>query len=194
MDKVNSKKNDILNKALPLVRKLGFESVSIANLAKEVGMSKSGLFAHFNSKEKMHLMILDHAAVSFTQSVIVPALSSKRGLPRLKKLLKNWLDWLGESKEGTCPFVVASIEYDQKPGEVKDRLQFHLNSLIKAIRKSVELCIEEGDFKADRDSENIAFEIYSLIIGYQVYRKTLNHKNAKKILLSSIENLYQRNS
>ena len=192
MSKAKNTKVDILNTALPLVRKLGFESVSIANLAKEVGMSKSGLFAHFHSKEKMHVMILDHASVDFTQNVVIPALKTKRGLPRLKKIISNWLGWLGSSSEGACPFVAASIEYDQKDGLVKERLQFHLGSLIKAITRSVDHCIEEGHFNKKCDSNQIAYEIYSFIIGESIYRKTLGHKSSNKILLESLNRLYAR--
>lgn len=194
MNKLSNKRSEILNTALPLVRRLGFESLSIANLAREVGMSKSGLFAHFNSKEKMHMMILDHAAVDFTQQVIIPSLGTKRGLPRLKKIISNWLLWYGGEQEGTCPFVAAGVEYDFKPGPVKDRLQFHLNSLINSISKAVDLCIEEGQFSSRSDSNQIAFEIYSYMIGSQIYYKTLESKDSRKILKKSLNNLYLRYS
>lgn len=194
MSKATATKVDILNTALPLVRKIGFESLSISGLAKEVGMSKSGLFAHFNSKEKMHIMILDHAATDFTQRVIVPSIKTKRGLPRLKKILDNWLKWYGNSSEGTCPFVAASVEYDQKPGAVKDRLTLHCNALIKSITKAVSHCIEENHFKEDSDSDQIAYELYSFLVGGLIYHKTLNRKNARKILLTSIDSLISRNA
>jgi AcrR family transcriptional regulator len=192
MKKSSATKIDILNTALPLVRRLGFESLSISALAKEVGMSKSGLFAHFNSKEKMHIMILDHAAMEFTTEVIVPSLSTKRGLPRLRKIIENWLKWYGSSTEGTCPFVAAGVEYDLRPGAVKDRLTLHGNALIKAIAKAVEQCIEEKDFSVDTDSRQIAYEVYSFVVGGQIYHKTLDQKNARKILSTSIDNLISR--
>jgi AcrR family transcriptional regulator len=192
MDKMKSKKKEILNTALPLVRKLGFEAVSIANLAKEVGMSKSGLFAHFNSKEKMHLMILDHAAIEFTQHVIVPAIKVERGLPRLRKILELWLGWYQVDKEGTCPFVAAGVEYDFRPGPVKERLQFHISSLVSSIKKAVDICIEEGHFNKNANSDQIAFEIYSFVMGSQIYRKTMSRKDTDNLISTSLKQLYKR--
>lgn len=178
--------------ALPLVRKLGFESLSIANLAREVGMSKSGLFAYFNSKEKMHIMILDHAAIDFTQAVIIPATKSKRGLIRLEAMIDLWLKWYEVGEGGTCPFVAAGVEYDLKPGEVKDRLQYHVNNLINSINRAVKICIEEKDFSSKLSSEQISFEIYSLMMGSQIYQKTLQRSDSRKLLLKSLSDLYMR--
>ena len=160
----------ILDTALKMVRNIGFESVSINSLAKEVGMSKSGLFAHFNSKEKMHIMILDYAAELFSEKVYRKALKEKRGLPRLKAVMKNWATWnTSEEGGGACPFIAASIEYDRKPGEVKSVLKKHMRDLINTLTTSVEHCIEEGDFRNDVDAEQVAFELYSLITGHLVF-------------------------
>ncbi|MBT3236183.1 MAG: TetR/AcrR family transcriptional regulator [Bdellovibrionales bacterium] len=173
---------------------MGFESVSIASLAKEVGMSKSGLFAHFNSKEKMHLMILDHAADKFAHDIFRISLKSKRGLPRLRLIVKNWLSWFQVNGGGTCPFLAAAVEYDSRPGLVKDRIQLHIGRMIKSLNRSIDICVEEGEFVNDLDTKKATYEIYSLIVGQLVYLRTIEHKTASKMFKISFEELINRYS
>lgn len=194
MSSIAQRKLTILDTALALVRNTGFESVSIASLANEVGMSKSGLFAHFNSKEKMHLMILDHAANKFGEDVFKKSLKAKRGLPRLKLIVKNWVTWYKTDGGGTCPFLAAAVEYDSKPGQVKDRIQLHTNTLISSLNFSIDLCVEEGDFSNHLDTKKITFELYSIIVGHLVYLRTMEFKSANKIFQSSFNELIERYS
>ncbi|MCB0357513.1 MAG: TetR/AcrR family transcriptional regulator [Bdellovibrionales bacterium] len=192
MSNVDERKITILRAALNLVRNMGFEAVSIASLAKEVGMSKSGLFAHFNSKEKMHLMILDHAAQTFSEDVFRKSLRAPRGLPRLKVIVKNWLAWYKVDGGGTCPFIAAAVEYDAKPGRVKQHIQLHMNRLIHSLNKSIELCVEQGDFSAKINTQAVAFELYSLIIGHLIYLRTLENKAATNIFYQAFDSLMNR--
>lgn len=192
MNRVINKRLSILDTALSMVRQLGFESVSISTLANAVGMSKSGLFAHFNSKEKMHLMILDHAAYTFSEEVFRKSLTSKRGLPRLKKIIKNWIDWYKAGDGGTCPFLAAAVEYDSKPGPVKNRIQNHTNALIKSLIFATTLCVEEGEFQENTDTKKFAYELYSLVIGHLVYLRTMESKSATTLFNQSINDLIAR--
>ncbi|MCB0390497.1 MAG: TetR/AcrR family transcriptional regulator [Bdellovibrionales bacterium] len=192
MIKTDSRKQTILDTALGLVRNMGFESVSIASLAKEVGMSKSGLFAHFNSKEKMHLMILDHAAQTFSDDVFRKSLKVKRGIPRLKAIVNNWLTWYKEDGGGTCPFIAAAIEYDSRPGPVKDKIQQHTNQLIKSLNKSIDLCIEQKDLSSNCDSKKMTFELYSIIIGHLIYLRTLEFKSASQLFRDAFNDWLNR--
>ncbi len=191
---IQEKKKSILDTALALVRNIGFESVSIAHLAKEVGMSKSGLFAHFNSKEKMHLMILDHAAFKFSHDVFRKSIKTERGIPRLKAIVKNWISWYRRGQGGTCPFLAAAVEYDSRPGKVKDRLQLHTSTLIKSLEKSIAICVEEEQFDSKIDKKAVAFELYSLIMGHLIYLRTIENKQATKLFQSSFDSLIQRYS
>jgi AcrR family transcriptional regulator len=193
MSTTAKRKLTILDTALGLVRNTGFESVSIASLASEVGMSKSGLFAHFNSKEKMHLMILDHAAKKFGDDIFKKSLKAHRGLPRLRLIIKNWVNWYKSDGGGTCPFLAAAVEYDTKPGPVKSRIQLHTNTLINSLKYSIDLCVEEGEFRDDLDTKKITFELYSLIVGHLIYLRTMEFKSANKIFQSSVEGLIERN-
>jgi AcrR family transcriptional regulator len=171
-----------------MVRKTGFEAVSIANLAREVGMSKSGLFAHFNSKEKMHVMILDHAALAYNDEVLAPAIKLERGLPRLETIVKKTATWNGCAKKGGCPFVTAAVEYDSRPGAVRDRVQLHLGNLIKVLTKAIQICVEEKHLKKTTNKDQLAFEIYSIGLGSMVFRKTLMSPQADKYLEKGFKN------
>lgn len=193
MSKALDKRLSILDTALSMVRNLGFESVSIATLASAVGMSKSGLFAHFNSKEKMHLMILDHAAQTFSDEVFRKSVKSSKGIPRLEKIITNWINWYKAGDGGTCPFLAASVEYDAKPGPVKERIKTHTNRLISSLNISAEQCVEVGDFKANTDTKKFAFDLYSLVIGHLIYLRTIEAKSASKIFQQSIQELIDRN-
>lgn len=194
MTRMIEKRHSILDTALSLVRNTGFESVSISTLAKEVGMSKSGLFAHFNSKEKMHLMILDHAASSFSNDIFKKALSKPRGLPRLKAIIKNWINWYKAGQGGSCPFVAASVEYDSKSGPVKDSIKEHVQRLINSLEYTTQICIEEGHFHKDTDPKKFSFELYSLILGHLVYLRTLESNNTNKLFNASISDLILKNT
>lgn len=189
MTATNTRRKTILDTALGLVRRLGFESVSINSLAKEVGMSKSGLFAHFNSKEKMHVMILDHAAITFGNDVFRESLKVARGLPRLNAIVKNWITWYKKGEGGTCPFLAAAVEYDARPGVVKERITQHTNQLIKSLNKSIDICVEEGHFPQNLDTKQATFKLYSLIMGHLLYLRMINAKSAVQIFQSSLNDL-----
>ena len=192
MEVLNQKTLTILDKALLKVRNIGFESLSISALAKEVGMSKSGLFAHFNSKEKMHMMILDHAAESFSQNVFQKSFSEPKGLPRLKAIMNNWHGWYQANGGGTCPFIAASVEYDSKNGPVKDSLKHHTRALIDSLTTSVDHCISENHFDSKLDSAEVAYELYSYICGALIFNRTLENKKSLSFFKRSFESLIDR--
>jgi AcrR family transcriptional regulator len=121
MVKGKETKTSIIEVGLDMASRVGLESVTIGNLAKEMGMSKSGLFAHFQSKENLQIAILDYAAEDFSQDVISPALKTERGIPRIRKLVDNWITW-SYKYPGGCIFVSAGTEYSDRPGRVRDCL------------------------------------------------------------------------
>lgn len=193
MVKGRTTKTNILDIGLKQARKFGFESLSIGELAKLVGMSKSGLFAHFKSKELMQVMILDYAAENFVLKVIKPALKEQRGLPRLEALIENWIKWSSKSKNGGCPLISASFEFDDVPGKVRMATQGHLQTLVKTIERSVELSIEEGHLNSKTDSHQFGYEIFSKIIGLHLYHRLLQDDKALKTFKLSIKELIQSN-
>jgi AcrR family transcriptional regulator len=193
MNKTADTKNHILDTALNLVRSIGFESISIGELAKKVGMSKSGLFAHFKSKETLQIMIIDHASFSFTKKVLVPAIKKKRGLTRLNAIIDNWVLWSLKDLNGSCPLIAAAIEFDARPGVVKQRVQEHIGSLHQIIKRACKVAVEEGEFGLNADTDQMAQEIFSFVLSYHIYKKTLNDSKADKRFKKSIKDLIQRN-
>ena len=121
MSKGRETKESILDAAVQVASRLGFTGLTIGQLAEETGMSKSGLFAHFRSKEQLQLQTLEHARTLFTDAVIRPALSVTRGEKRVRELFDRWLDWESDALQGGCIFVTGSIEYDDRPGPMRAR-------------------------------------------------------------------------
>jgi AcrR family transcriptional regulator len=134
MTKGKDTKNMVLEAGLDMASQLGLECVTIGNLAKTTKMSKSGLFAHFQSKENLQVEILNYAAQLFTEGVIVPALKTQSGIPRIRALVDNWIDWSSELTGG-CIFVSASTEFSDRPGRVKDVLLNQQKQWIDCLRR-----------------------------------------------------------
>ena len=157
----------ILGHALELASVHGLEGISIGALARETGLSKSGLFAHFGSKEKLQIEILDATAERFLDSVVRPARRERAGEPRLRRIFENWLDWGGGGGlRGGCPFVAACFEFDDRPGPVRDHLVFLQRGWIDILARAVERGKEAGDFRTDVDARQFAHDLYGIELGY----------------------------
>src|SRR5678816_4406478 len=127
MAKGNVTKTRIVETALRAASVGGLEGITLGKVAADVGMSKSGLFAHFDSKEALQVDVLNAAAEKFTAVVVVPALSSPRGEPRLRALFEHWLQWeQNESLPGGCVFMHAEAEQDDRPGPRLDLCRIHI--------------------------------------------------------------------
>lgn len=180
MSKGYTTKENILKAAFELTSKFGLESLSIGELAKSVGMSKSGLFSHFKSKEKLQIMVMDYASDNFVLKVVKPALKAPRGLPRVEKLMKNWQSWSSSYLPGGCPFLSAIIEFDDRPGPVQDHVRAIQAQMINTFERSLKISIEEGDLEESTDEKQLAYEIYSNMIGFHVYNRLLKDKKSTK--------------
>jgi AcrR family transcriptional regulator len=156
----------ILNEALTLASQVGLEGLSIGSLAGRLDMSKSGLFAHFGSKEDLQLLTLKQAQTLFFEQVFSPALKQARGLPRLRALFSNWLAWLERSDDlpGGCLMLSASAEYDDRPGAVRDLLVAGQRELRGAIAKAIRLAIDEGHLKSQTDPWQLTFELFGIVL------------------------------
>ncbi len=192
MTKGNETREVILKAALDFSSKLGLESLSIGELAKKVGMSKSGLFGHFNSKEKLQKMVLDYAAKNYTENVFLPAFKKERGIERILAIVESWHKWSGKNFTGGCPLVAAAFEYDDRPGPVRDHLQHHQGNMIKSFERSAQIAIDEGQFKKDLDCREFAYEFYSFMLGYHLFSRLLRDEKAKERHYQSVEKLIER--
>lgn len=185
MSKGFQTKENILKAALDFTSKFGLESLSIGELAKNVGMSKSGLFSHFKSKEMLQIKVLDYAAENFVLKVIVPAIKKERGLARLDAMMENWNKWSGSHFAGGCPFLSSIVEFDDRPGKVRDQVKFHQKTMIETFERAVQIAKEEGQLKESCNVQSIAYELYSNMIGYHIYSRLLKVKNSKQLFLDT---------
>lgn len=173
-------KSLILESALKLVSVEGLGAISIGRLAKSVGLSKSGLFAHFNSKDALQEEVLERASNEFVASVVRPALKKPRGLPRLRAMFDNWLRWASSGRlPGGCIFVGAAVELDDKPGPLRDFLVKTQKDWIATLAKATRLAAEEGHMSKARSSEQIAFELYGIMMSYHLYKRLLGDRQAR---------------
>jgi AcrR family transcriptional regulator len=179
MQKGKETKMAILKAGLAMASQLGLDGVNIGSLAKAMNMSKSGLFAHFQSKENLQIEILEHAARVFAESVIVPASKTAPGIPRIKALVSNWIDWSAQLTGGRI-FVSPSADYRDRPGRVREYLLRQQNDSIDCLRRVAQLAIKTGEFREDADCEQFAFDLYSLLLGFHLYDKLLDDSETKK--------------
>ena len=185
-------KENILKTAFELTSMLGLESLSIGKLADSVGLSKSGLFSHFKSKEKLQIMVLDYTAEIFTLKVLSPATKRPRGLPRLNAIAENWIkQWDKGQLKGGCPLLAAAIEFDDRPGKVHKKIQELYQKLTGFFQQAAEIAVAEGHFRKDANCEQFAFELYSLMTGQQIYSRLLKGSSADTYFEQSFQRLIQ---
>jgi len=185
----------ILDEALKIASKLGLEGLTIGSLADATGMSKSGLFAHFGSRQDLQLAVLEHAAQRYGELVFVPVLRIERGLPRLRALFERWLDWTIESGlPGGCIMISTAIEYDDRPGPIRDAAIANQHRGNAITRKAVRLAIEEGHLRPETDPEQISFEMLGLVLATHNHRRLLGDKEARKRALTAFEELIARHA
>jgi len=168
----------ILKTALRHASVAGYHALTIGVLAKHTGMSKSGLFAHFGSKEELQIATLDEAVRRFNEAAFMPALSAPRGLKRLNALFDNWLAWTARADLSACPMMVASTEFDDRDGAMREAVIEHMQRLHQSLVKSVEMTIQTGEFAADTDAEQFAFEIFGVISSCYRSRSLFRDKDA----------------
>jgi len=188
MTKGEDTKRIILDAGLEMATQLSLESVTIGNLAKATSMSKSGLFAHFQSKENLQIEILKHAGELFAEGVVIPALMVKAGIPRIKALVNNWISW-SSKMTGGCIFVSSSSEFTDRPGNVRDFILAQQETWIDSLRRFARSAIGVGDFREDIDCDQFAFEMYSLLLGFHLYEKMLNKADTKQRQETALEQL-----
>lgn len=156
----------ILERAVDIASLEGLEGLTIGRLADELEMSKSGLFAHFGSKEELQLATVEAARNRFVDEVLRPALPAPRGYPRLLAICRSWLSYVRRGVfPGGCFFAAASFEFDGRPGLVRDAVAAAMDDWIAAIEKAIRMAQEEGHIDRRIDPAQLAFEINALFFG-----------------------------
>lgn len=180
----------ILDVALNVASESGFEALTIGSLAERTGLSKSGLFAHFGSKEDLQIAVLDEGARRVTERVFMAALNEPRGVARLRALFGNWLVWSENCQlKGGCPIMAAAFEFDDRPGPVRDTVVRHHARMQSAMARTVDLCIETGEFRPDTDSRQYAFEIFGIANAYYFSHRLMREVDAAQCAFKAFERL-----
>ncbi len=180
----------VLGHALALASEVGLEGVTIGTLADRAKMSKSGLFAHFDSKEALQLAIIDEAVRRFVESVVAPALRKKRGEPRLRALLDNWLVWSNaDFLPGGCVFVASIADLDDRPGPVRDRLAASQRDWLETLATAIRIAIDEGHFRADVNPAQLAHELLTLAYGNHLIARLLRDPKTEARLRNAVERI-----
>ena len=182
----------ILEKATALASAVGLGGLTIGKLAEELELSKSGLFAHFGSKESLQVAILERAADRFVELIIRPALRAPRGEPRLRSLFEHWRQWPRlYSMPGGCIFVAASVELDGQPGPARDLLVKQQRDWLDVLASTVRGAITEGHFRKDVDPEQFAHDLYGAMLIYHHALWLLRDPKAEKRAVRAFENLVE---
>jgi AcrR family transcriptional regulator len=158
-------KQAVLDHAVEVASRIGLSGLTIGTLANRAELSKSGLFAHFRSKEQLQLQVLAFARESFTALVIQPALSAPRGEKRLRTLFEAWLVTGRDSAPG-CLFVSAATEFDDQPGAVREQLVRDHQDLMESLALMFRTGISEGQFRPDADPDQFAHDLHGVMLQY----------------------------
>jgi AcrR family transcriptional regulator len=190
MSKGEQTRTAILEAALAQASTQGFESLTIGGLAEKTGLSKSGLFAHFGSREDLQIAAIEFAVARFSETVFLPALKAPRGLPRLRALFEGWLHWTSRSGlPHGCPMHAAAVEFDDRPGPVRDAVSNHYERLEQELGRAVSLAISQGHFRADLDVGQFVFDLIGILLACQYSARLMQRERAAAQARAAFDNL-----
>jgi len=192
MGKGTATRDRIVDHALALASVDGLEALSLGDLASDVGMSKSGLFAHFRSKEALQVDVLNAAVDIFRQTVIVPALAEPRGEPRVRALFTRWLEWeKNDRMPGGCVFVHAAFEWDDRAGPVRETIAAFQREWLEFLAGAAQRAIDAGHFRPGSNPELFAFQMLGIVLGYYWTKRLLRDPQAKQKAMASFTALME---
>jgi AcrR family transcriptional regulator len=177
MRKGDHTRNTILDEATDVASQLGLGGLTIGQLAAHTEMSKSGLFAHFSSKEALQLQVLGRARERFVDLVVRPALAEPRGLTRLDKLFESWLAW-SSALPGGCIFVAAASELDDQPGPVRDALVSAERDWLETIATVAGTAVSEREMRDNLDLDQFAYELHGIMLAHHHASRLLRDDRA----------------
>jgi AcrR family transcriptional regulator len=165
----------ILEAALGLAAHKGLEGLSIGALADVTRMSKSGVFAHFGSREELQISVIREYHARFEEEVFFPALQEPRGLPRLHALFERWVRRVSVEIDSGCIYISGAVEFDDRPGPVRDALAAMVGAWHAALERAIGQAVEEGQLRADTDAAQMLFEVHGLILALHHDARFLRH-------------------
>jgi AcrR family transcriptional regulator len=188
-----STRERILDRGLDLLSVAGLSGVTLGILAEDVGLSKSGLFAHFRSKEGIQLSLLEHMASVANAQVVAPAMRADEGLPRLQALVENWLGWTTKAGlHGGCPIAAAMFELDDVAGEVRARVAAMEAGWRGLLASLVRQAIDRGQLGADLDVDQFVWELCGIYLSHHASRRFLRDPQSDARALTAFRALLRR--
>jgi AcrR family transcriptional regulator len=185
-------KATIVDAALGLATQIGLEGLSIGALAEVTQMSKSGVFAHFGSREELQISVVREYHARFEEEVFYPALQADRGLPRVRALFANWMQRTSVEIDSGCIYISGAVEFDDRPGPVRDAIASSVKTWLAAMHRSVTNAQEEGHLDNDANAQQILFEIHGLILALHYEARFLKTPGSMERALTGFENILQR--
>jgi AcrR family transcriptional regulator len=193
MSKGAETRQAILDRGFDLASRAGLRGVTIGALAEALGLSKSGLFAHFKSKEALDTALVEHSGVQLVERVIRPALKAPRGEPRLRDLFKRVLDWPTRSGlSGGCPMIAAAAELDDVEGPARDALVAQQKDWLDTMANLARIAVREGHFSGKLAPEQFAFELYGIQLMHHLSARLLRDPQVDERALAAFESLIAR--
>jgi len=182
----------IVDAALGLATQIGLEGLSIGALAEVMHMSKSGVFAHFGSREELQISVIREYHGRFEEEVFFPALQQPRGLPRLRALFHNWMMRTSVEIDSGCLYISGAVEFDDRPGPVRDALASSVQTWLTALNRAVVQAKEAGHLRADTDEHQIAFEIHGLVLALHYEARFLKRPGSIERANTAFSNILGR--
>lgn len=192
LQKGQQTKAAIVDAALGLATQIGLEGLSIGALAEVMQMSKSGVFAHFGSREELQISVVREYHTRFEEEVFYPALDTPRGLPRLNKLFDNWMKRTSVEIDSGCIYISGAVEFDDRPGPVRDALASSVNTWLTAMRRAIEMAIQENHLDAQTDAAQMAFEVHALILALHYEARFLRTPGSVQRALTAFDGIVRR--
>ena len=181
----------ILKAALEEASVAGLGGLSIGGLARRVGLSKSGLFAHFASKENLQVAVVQAAAERFASEVFIPTLGAARGRPRLLALFEHWLRWASRELPGGCIFLATATELDDQPGPARDALVQTQLDWLATLSQAVRIAVEEGHLQPETDADEFARAWMSIIVAHGYFSRLLRDPKSESRSRAAFEALLE---
>ena len=192
LQKGQQTKAAIIDAALGLATQIGLEGLSIGALAEVTQMSKSGVFAHFGSREELQISVIREYHARFEQEVFYPAMNQARGLPRLRAMFANWMQRTSVEIDSGCLYISGAVEFNDREGPVRDALASSVQTWLAALKRAIQSARELGHLRADVDDEQVLFEIHGLILALHYEARFLRSPTSLARAHAGFDNILRR--
>ena len=192
LQKGQQTKAAIIDAALGLATQIGLEGLSIGALAEVTQMSKSGVFAHFGSREELQISVVREYHSRFEQEVFYPAMSEPRGLPRLRAMFANWMQRTSVEIDSGCLYISGAVEFDDRAGPVRDALASSVLTWLAALRRAIQNARELGHLRADLNDEQVLFEVHGLILALHYEARFLKNPGSIARARAGFDNILKQ--